>query len=113
MGGQVCQNGVWGECMCFAQGDASIPDFGEAMPCPTDFTCQSLGGGGMGGGGMGGGAPMGAPSGFCVPAAMGGGGFALPPTCTTDDDCDAAGLTGVTCTSFMGFLSACVQNCEP
>lgn len=113
MGFQACNNGTLGECTCSLDlSDAGLPPPSE---CPATATCQGTMGAIMG------------LDGFCAPSAggdggmgMNGGGFPglnFPPMCTSQDDCNNAGLPDAVCQNLMlpivGAQQLCVQPCVP
>jgi hypothetical protein len=76
--------------------DAKLPDAGADMPCPPPFECVTD--------------PIFMLLSACMPA----GGMSLPPECTTDADCIAAGLPEGLCLSEEETgLNGCVQVCTP
>lgn len=76
--------------------DAKLPDAGAEMTCPPPFECVTD--------------PIFMLLSACMPA----GGMSLPPECTTDADCIAAGLPEGLCLSEEETgLNGCVQICTP
>lgn len=132
MGIAQCTGGVVGECVCGIDlSDAGLP---EPMDCTGKFMCsmaQFITGidgfctpstaapvpdGGAGDGGASDGGASGGTTGGTTGFGPGGpGGFAIPPMCTTDADCDTAGID-VKCTTIttpLGAASLCIQPCTP
>jgi len=76
--------------------DGKLPDAGADMPCPPPFECVTD------------------PIFMLLSACMPPGGMSLPPECTTDADCIAAGLPEGLCLSEEETgLNGCVQVCTP
>ncbi len=74
----------------------SATDAGAAMPCPGTFECVTD--------------PIFNALSACLPP----GGMDLPPACTTDADCVAAGLSeGLCLTEEETGLNGCLQICTP